>query len=230
MIDQLASDRDARRNRRQVVLAIPVGVHDLVRIAHDVAAHPFGSETEHETVRERPGLTSEIPHVAHLDADLFTHFAHDRTFEGLTRFDESGQTRIHRRAELNTAREQCLLVGSGLTARHERDHRRRQSRKRHQPTGRTFHGPLVARELGRGPAPTTEAMRPGPVDELYRAPGHEPFVFRGPTEVTEQVEGGPFRRIVAARNVDTPPCVTVENSEEVHRPVVVSASIVDPDT
>ena len=181
-------------------------------------------------MRERPRLTAEIPDVAHLDADLFAYFAHDRTFESLPRFDESGQTRIHRRTELNTAREQCLLVGSGLTTRHERDHRRRQTRKGHQPARRTLHGPLVTRKFGLGAAPTAEAMRSGPVDELHRPPGHEPFVLRGATEVTEQVEGRTLRRIVATRNVDTPPCVTVEHSEEVHRPIVVSTPIVDPDS
>ena len=77
---------------------------------------------------------------------------------------------------------------------------------------------------------TMRASRGLSVDELHRTTGHEPFVLRGATEVTEQIEGRTLRRIVAARDVDSPPCVALEHSEEVDRPIVMGRPIVDPDS
>ncbi len=98
-VDQLASDRDRRRNVGKLIATEPLGVDDLGRVDLDLARLPVGGEPDHQAVRERPWLATPVTNVADLDADLFADLALDGTFQGLARFDEAGQAAVHRGCE-----------------------------------------------------------------------------------------------------------------------------------
>jgi hypothetical protein len=48
------------RDHRQLVVTEPLGIDDLVAVDHDVATGPAGMEAQHQRVRERPGLATEV--------------------------------------------------------------------------------------------------------------------------------------------------------------------------
>src|ERR1700693_3037902 len=55
----------------------------------------FGKKSEHQRLRERPGLRAEIANILHFDAALLLDFAKDSFFEFLSGFYEAGQGRVH---------------------------------------------------------------------------------------------------------------------------------------
>src|SRR6185437_8308593 len=61
----------------------------------DLFRFVFGEKSQHQGLRERPGLRTKITNILHLDAALLLDFAKNGFFESLPRFDKTGQGRIH---------------------------------------------------------------------------------------------------------------------------------------
>src|SRR5258708_4650057 len=112
-------------------------------------------------MRKRPGLATEVADVEHLQADLLAHLAGHGFFERLARFDKSSQ---------NTEE----AIGEGLVARQEQliatpnqhDHSRAEARKAEQAAVRAQLRPLRGSMHRRLTAPTAEAMRLVPQQDL----------------------------------------------------------------
>ncbi len=213
-VDQLAGDRDPRRDHRQLVAAVPTGIGDLGRVALDLAAGVFGAEAEHERVRERPGLAALVPHIGDGDADLLRHFPHHRPLERLARLHEAGKAGVHRHVPLHAACQQRPVA-----LRDQRDHRRGEARVGEQPARGAAHRPLARRRRGRRRAATAEAMGPGPLDELHGSAGDQPLLLGRPPEVGVEVDRRAVRRVDIHRHVDAPAGDAVERAQEVRRPV-----------
>src|SRR5689334_7689663 len=94
----------------------------------------------------------------------------DRFFECLARLDEAGEAAVHRHGERAPARQQCSPV---LTF-DQHDDRRGKTREREQPALRTPTRALTGLRHGRRCAPSAEAVRALPFDELDGAAGDRP--------------------------------------------------------
>src|SRR5215468_11784881 len=96
-VDQSASDTDSSRQTRQIFNIFdvePARVLDFGIVDPDFSAPVLGEERDHERVRERPWLASEVAHVSHPDADLFMYLPLQTLLQSLSRLDEAGQGAI----------------------------------------------------------------------------------------------------------------------------------------
>ena len=94
-LNQPTRDCSFRRNLRQVARLKPLCVRYFLRLTDNIATVVFGVETEHERVRKRPALRTEIPQVAELEANFFEDFAVHGLLDALARFDKSRQGAVH---------------------------------------------------------------------------------------------------------------------------------------
>src|SRR5438067_1906848 len=123
-------------------------------------------------MRKRPGLTAEVTDVGHFQADFFAHLARDSFFERLTRLNKSGEHTEKAVGESFVARQQQLV-----TTPNEHDHRRTEARKAEQAAVWAQLGPLRRGMDRRLTAPTAEAMRLIPQQDLDGPAGNrEVFV------------------------------------------------------
>ena len=181
-----------RRDLRQRIQGVPVGVLDLVGLLDDLAAHPLGRVGHHQAVRERPALAAVVAQVLHLHAHFFGHLAVQALLQRLAGLDEAGQRAVDARHVVRRAREQhfisvgphahcvrCPPRGLGRLgaarrrpAPHQRHDRRAQARVGGVAAGGALAGTLVALQLGGRAAGAAEAVGAVPLQHLRGAAGH----------------------------------------------------------
>src|SRR5699024_2367402 len=101
-VQELTGDGDRRRGThlavRNGILQLRTGEPaqrgDLRLIGGEVAAGSDCREAEHERAGKRPRLGAQILRIGDFEMSFFPDLADHSVFEGLPRFDESGQERI----------------------------------------------------------------------------------------------------------------------------------------
>src|SRR5262249_38236191 len=88
----------------------PAGLSDLRLLYGDLAATVPSEEADHKLAWKRPGLTSEVADVLHLNADFLADLAGDRLLQRLAGLDESGQKSEEAEPEPLVVRKQDLIT------------------------------------------------------------------------------------------------------------------------
>src|SRR4051812_44673009 len=77
IVDEATRNAELGRDLGQVVAPIPASLSQLTVAKGNLASKVICPETDHDRVRERPGLAAEVVDVSKLDTDLFAHLAAD---------------------------------------------------------------------------------------------------------------------------------------------------------
>ena len=194
-IDQSPRYADPSRDERQMIHVEPVCIDDFLVVDANLPSCVEGGEADHEAVRERPGLASEIAYVLDLDPHLFPYLPVHGFFHALSGLDKTGEDAVERLDEpVRTRARRSLLFPFDKD-----DYGRRDAGELDALAVGAFLRPLLLPESQLPTAAAAIAQIPVPSDQMDGRLGQlEEAGLQCAVKVPEAADNGAARGSVAA--------------------------------
>ena len=87
VVDEATGDAELGRDLGEIFGSVPIGLGQLTIAEGNFSTQVRGSEANHDSVRKRPGLTTEVLDSSEFDTDLFADLAADGVLERFSGFN-----------------------------------------------------------------------------------------------------------------------------------------------